>query len=427
MEVPEERVNLRVAFCNYRYFVSGGPERYLFSLKDVLEQRDHQVLPFSVAYEQNRATPYSRYFVSPPGRPDQVYFRDLTLSFPQKVRFGLNTVYSLETRRKMDAFLRAENPDLVHTFQINTYLSYSLLDACYHRGVPVVSRMSTFQLICPMELFFRDGKVCEACKKTILSAVRYRCIQNSLPASLLRVAGLGLFRWTRFFRRINAFMVPSRFLGEKMVEYGFPRGRIHHIPSFLDTREIRPVYKNQGYILYFGRIAPEKGVMDLVRAYERLKPRQSLKVVGDIGSPEAQRIRSYVKNRGIPGITFYDFMDMERLRKVIEGALFTVCPSIWYENTPMSVYESLALGKPVIGSRLGSLPEQILEGRTGLLFQPGEADDLAEKMAFFLSHSRSAVEMGKEGRRMIEEKHSPDVHYRAVHRLYRHVLKSRRG
>ena len=425
--VPEEKMNLRVAFCNYRYFVSGGPERYLFSLKEVLEQRGHLVFPFSVAYEQNRATPYSRYFVSPPARPDQVYFRDLTLSLPQKVRFGLNTVYSLETRRKMEAFLKAEKPDLVHTFQINTYLSYSLLDACYRMNVPVVSRLSTFQLICPMELFFRDGTVCEACKKTMLSAVRYRCVQGSLPASMLRVAGLSLFRWTRFFRKINAFMVPSRFLGEKMAAYGFPRGRIHHIPSFMDTNELRPVYKNERYILYFGRIAPEKGVMELVRAYEGLKPGRALKIVGDIGSREGQRVMDYVRTRKISGIVFHDFMSLENLRTVIQGAVFTVCPSIWYENTPMSVYESLALGKPVIGSRLGSLPEQIQEGRTGLLFEPGDTEDLMGKMDFLLSNPRSVVEMGKEGRRIMEKKHSPDVHYRAVHRLYGHVLKSSRG
>ena len=413
---------MKIVFCNYRYFVSGGPERYLFSLKSLLESNGHQVIPFSVAYRNNQNTPFGRYFVSPPGKSDQIYFTDLDLSPLGKLRFALNSIYSLQTKRKLGALLDAEKPDLVQTFQINTFLSYSVIDACWERGIPVVSRMSSFQLMCPMEHFYRDDRVCEACRTSLSQAVRYRCVHHSMAASLVRVMALTVFRGRGMAHKTGLFISPSQFLKEKMIEYGFDPDRIVHVPSFVDTDRLSPRYDSDGYILYFGRITREKGVMDLVKAFERLKPGLPLKIIGNIDTDEGGRIRDYVREKNIPGIEFDRFQSLDRLQQAIRGALFTVCPSRWYENTPLSVYESFALGKPVLGARIGSIPEQIAEEETGLLYEVGNDEDLARKMDRLLSIRQNLGEMGKRARRAVEKNHSPAVHYERIQGVYSQVL-----
>jgi len=423
---PDEK-GLRVVFCNYRYFVSGGPERYMFSLGEVLESHGHSIIPFSVAYKQNLPTPYSKYFVSPPGADDQVYFKDLNLSLSRRLKFAMNSIYSLEARKKMAALIKSERPDIIQNFQINTYLSYSILDACYKYRVPVVSRMSTFQLMCPGELFFREDSVCEACKQSLLNAIRYRCVQDSYAATTVRVLTMALYDIMNIYKKISAFIVPSRFLQIKMKEYGFPGSKVFHVPSFVNVDRFVPEYRNKGYIVYFGRIVREKGVLDLVKAYEKLNPKNSLKIIGDYHSREGKRIRDYVNKKNIRGIEFYDFMPLEQLQSVIQHSMFTVCPSIWYENTPLSVYESLAWGKPVIGARIGSIPEQIEDGKTGLLYEKGNPDDLAEKMHFLLTHSNRLPDMGAEARQSVEERYSPEVHYEKLIRIYSRVRETVRG
>jgi glycosyltransferase involved in cell wall biosynthesis len=413
---------MKIVFCNYRYFVSGGPERYLFSLKSLLESNGHQVVPFSVAYQKNQDTPFSHYFVDPPGKSDQIYFTDLNLSLLGKLRFAANSIYSLEAKRKLGALLDAEKPDLVQTFQINTFLSYSVIDACWERGIPVVSRMSSYQLLCPMEHFFRDDRACEECRTSLWPALRYRCVHQSGAATLARVMALTAFRKRGMAKKTGLFVSPSKFLMGKMVEYGFDKDKIVQVPSFVDTDRFSPRYDSDGYILYFGRITREKGVMDLVRAFERLKPDLPLKIVGNIDTSEGRRIRDYVQEKNIRNITFDHFQSLDRLQEAIRGAMFTVCPSRWYENTPLSVYESMALGKPVLGARIGSIPEQIKEGETGLLYEVGDPEDLALKMDKFLSMRLALGDMGRAARKTVEQNHSPAVHYERIRKVYSRVL-----
>jgi hypothetical protein len=92
---------MKIVGCNMRYFVSGGPERYIFGLKKILESHGHEFIPFSVAYQRNEPTPFQKYFVAPPGDPAQIYFKDLALSLAQKLKFGLNAIYSFDAKKKL--------------------------------------------------------------------------------------------------------------------------------------------------------------------------------------------------------------------------------------------------------------------------------------------------------------------------------------
>jgi len=413
---------MKVVVCNYRYFVTGGPERYMFSLFDLLQNKGHKVIPFSVAYTQNRATEYSKYFVSPPGNPEQVYFKEMQLSLSEKVRAAINVIYSSEARKKLERLIRDEKPSVIQTLQIHTVLSFSLVDAAKKYGVPVVSRMSNYQLMCPAEHFLRDNIICEECNKSLFNSIKYKCVQKSLPASALRAASLWYHRLRKTFKKIDHFIVPSNFLRTKMIESGFSEDRVTYVPSFLNINDFEPSYESDGYIAYAGRIAIEKGVPNLVKAFSKVKTDKKLLIIGNYENPEGVKVRRYIENYNIKNIEFLGYRPLLEIKEILKKAMFTICPSIWYENSPNSIYESFALGKPVLGTRIGSIEEQIEDNKTGLLFEPDNVDDLADKIDYFVNNKSLLIEMGKEARKVVEQKHSPEVHYNKLMDVYNKLI-----
>jgi len=159
-------------------------------------------------------------------------------------------------------------------------------------------------------------------------------------------------------------------------------------------------------------------VPDLIKAFSKVDANVKLVIVGNDRNPEADKVKRCVEGCDLSNIKFLGYQPLPRLKKILQNALFTVCPSIWYENSPMSTYESFALGKPVLGSRIGSINEQVIEGRTGLLFEPGNIDDLADKMNYLIHHRPELIDMGREARKIVEQEHSPEVHYDQLMAVY---------
>lgn len=415
---------MKVVVCNMRYFVSGGPERYMFALQKMLHSKGHEFIPFSVNYQRNIPSDFQKYFVSPPGGDTKnVFFKDMNLSLPQKIKFGANAIYSREAKQKLEQLINDTQANLIQTLQVHTFLSYSVIDAAKKFNLPVISRMSNYQLMCPAELFLRNNEICEECKNGLSKAIKYKCIQNSTLASSIRVASLKLHTWKHTFDKIDRFIVPSRFLRQKMIEYGYSAEKVIYVPSFVDTQSIQPNYFHDNYIAFSGRLAVEKGLQDLIDGFAQIKSSVRLLLIGDYNNQEGRRLRKYVSQKGWSQIEFLGYKKFPELKNILQGAMFTVCPSKWYENTPMSIYESFALGKPVVGANLGSIPEQIQPGRTGLLFEPGNPADIAEKLSYLITQPKKLTEMGREARAIVEQNHSPEAHYKKISSVYEQVLK----
>lgn len=414
---------MKVVVCNYRYFVTGGPERYMFSLFNLFEKHGHEAIPFSVAYTKNRESEYSKYFVPTPGSPDQVYFKELNLSPLKKINAAKNVIYSSKAKKKLECLLRDEKPDIVQTLQIHTVLSYSLIDAAKKYNLPVVSRMSNYQLLCPAEHFLRDGNVCEECTRSLFYAIKYKCVQKSIAVSTLRSVSLYVHRIKKTFDKIDRFIVPSNFLKKKMVENGFPEEKVVYVPSFINVDEFQPCYDSNEYIAYSGRIALEKGIPELIQAFGKVRSNIKLVIAGNLNSPEGEKVKEKIKQYDLSKVEFLGYQPLPKLKEVLSSSIFTICPSVWYENSPISVYESYAMGKPVLGTRIGSIEEQIIDGRTGLLFEPDNISDLAEKIEYLYSHRTKVKEMGKEARKFVEKEHCPEVHYHKLLDVYKNVNK----
>ena len=400
---------MNIILSNYRYFISGGPEKYYFSVKKLLEKRGHSVVPFSVHSNRNEATPWSKYFISPVGDRDSVYFDEYKLGLSTAWKVVERSIYSPEAYFASRRLARDARPDLVYSLHFLNKMSPSIIDGFRSRNVPIIIRVSDFALICPQALFLRNSRVCTECLTNgVWRAVRHKCVKNSRLGSGVKVMAHYIHRMLGVYKGISAIVCPSRFTMEKYLEAGFDPARLRHVPTFIDASSIDPDYEAGDYILFFGRLTEEKGVQYLIEAYRGLdRPKPYLLIIG--ASPGAPASSAW--DGPLPeGIKILPFMSQQELSTYIRRSMFVVMPSICYENMPNTVLEAFAHGKPVIASDLGSLKELVVNGETGYLFQAGDSADLRRKMETVLGSPDHGAGMGKKARRYVENNHSPESH-----------------
>src|SRR5450759_426728 len=216
---PQHRESLlggtcvKICLVNYRYFASGGPERYMFAVKRLLEARGHEVIPFSVRYRRNEPSPWERYFVPPISGDDEIVFRQHSWSVSSVRRALERAFYSREVYDALSHELREARPDVAYVLHYMRKLSPSVLTALHDHGVPVVVRFSDFAMVCPQAHMVREDRVCELCVgRRPWPSVRYRCVQGSFGASAVNALAMEYARRKGFFDLVDAFVAPSEIM-----------------------------------------------------------------------------------------------------------------------------------------------------------------------------------------------------------------------
>jgi glycosyltransferase involved in cell wall biosynthesis len=411
---------VNILICNNRYFPSTGPEKYLFAITGMLEAQGHRVIPLAIDWDETVATPYRPYFVPPPIDGQSVYFRQYRdrLTLKNQWRMFAYASYNRAAKAAAARLIAEQQIDLMYVLHTVNMLSPSVIDAAAAARIPVVMRLSDFNLLCPAYIFMRDGQVCTECLGGMQHALRYRCLQHSLPVTAARVLAMQTQKARGIYHRVNAFIAPSRFMADMVDRHFAPaRGKVHHIPSFADLADIPPTANNGGYLLFFGRVAPDKGVDWLLQAHARLPRPVPLIIAGEPSDGEMERLQGCVAPHQRGAVQFVGFKQGRDLRDLIVGAIATVQPSRWHDNAPMSVYESLAHGKPVIGSNLGGIAEQITPD-CGFLVEPGDVGALAERMQQVIDDPDLAARLGANARLRAATEYSQAVHLRRLLRVF---------
>lgn len=391
---------------NYSY-LRGGSERIFLGEMQILKQHEHSVAAFA------RQSPHdddsADYKFYPPN------LETATLGFSwAALKTVKEIIYSNTVKKALASMIEYVRPDIAHAHNIYGRLTTSVLDVLQEKGVPVVMTLHDLKLLCPSYLMLNHGMVCERCKgKRFYNAILTKCHKNSYAASTIYAFETWLNHFRRKYDVVRFFIAPSRFLLNKHLEYGYSDDRFVYLPNFIDNSYIKPSYKKGKYWLYFGRLSGEKGINTLLKAFLKFESKIPLIVAGD--GPERRQLESH----GIPNVRFTGFLHGNALLKAISGALCVVMPSECYENSPLSVLEAMACGKPVIGSRIGGIPELIRENETGYLFEPGDIDDLLSKMmCVFDLTDRDIQEMGRSAKRRVERDFSAAAHYRMLMEIY---------
>lgn len=406
---------MKVLLVNKYFYLKGGPERHISKISKILEAKGHQAIPFSMQDERNEPSSYAKYFVS------KVDFNSPT-SLGDKLRMVPRVIYFLEAKRKIEALIREVKPEIAHLHNIAHQISPSVLHSLKKFNLPVVQTLHDYKLVCPSYNMVARGRICEKCRgHRYYQAVLQRCNKGSFSFSLLNCVEmyshslLGIYE-----RNIDVFIAPSNFLRHKVIEFGISGGKIFHIPTFVDSREYSPLYNGDNYFVYFGKVSREKGLLTLVQAMKEIKTSKLL----IIGEGELKKdLEKYILQENIAGIKFLGHIKGERLKTTIRNSQLAILPSEWYENCPASILEAFALGKPVIGSDIGGIPELIEDGVDGLLFEPGNAEELSEKIAYLISRPQLGEQMGKNARKKMEEKYNPEVYYQRLMGVYQKLLR----
>lgn len=359
----------------------------------LMEQEGWSNAFFSMRHPKNLQTPWERFFV------DELEFGN-PYSPLRKVVMASKVIYSFEARRKLRALLAEYPADIAHLHCIYHHLSPSILSTLADFGVPAVMTAHDLKIACPAYKMLNDTGICERCRDgSVWNVVRHSCVRNSLSASVVVALESALHRQLGTYQKYLAkIVVPSKFFLEKFVEWGWPRDKFSYIPNYVDAKQFRPDFNPGDYFLYFGRLAPEKGVATLLRAAKQARVKLRIAGVG----PEEMALKEL--QAGLAGdIEFLGHQTGEALHDVIRGARVVVLPSEWYENAPISVLESFALGKPVVGARIGGIPEMISEGRTGWTFESGNLDELTSLLVRLNAENEvSLKDAGRAARERVE-------------------------
>ena len=343
----------------------------------------------------------------------------LQLRPTEKATVLLSTIDSQRTRTDIQRLVAEHRPDVAYLHNIYPLISPSIYHVLHSLGVPIVQVIHDFRPLCTNGWFYNHEGVCERCKGgNYLHAIRHRCYKDSYVYSALYAASLAYARSSRIMAKVDAFVCLTEFARRKLESAGVPSGQLFVRPNCINVLQIEPVVGRGDYVAYIGRLSNEKGVWTLIRAMEHVRGLM-LRIAGT--GPEESSIREYLENKRIQNVQLLGFISGSAREEFLRNCMFTVMPSEWYEMFPMVLLEAWAAGKPVIGSRLGATADLIEEGRTGLLFEPGNPLDLARKIES-LSGSPDLVSlMGAHARKVVETRYSPAESHNLLMQIFHHV------
>jgi len=417
---------MKILLTNYRYFVSGGPERYMFNVKTELEKKGHTLVPFSITYTANQNSAYAKYFVPPIGDKDQVYFHEHKMASKALIKTLARLFYSKEVEKNVSHLIEETRPQAAYILHYLRKLSPSLLVGIKKHKLPIVVRLSDFAMVCPQTHCIKKGLPCTLCSEgNLLPSVRYRCVKDSLAASMLNLAATMFHRTKGYFELIDQFVVTNSFMYEIMRNAGWPAGKLSCVPTFTDTSCFTPApaVKTPPYICFSGRLEEIKGAHILIDAFARLKHEikngLKLKIAGQGQSSYLAALKARVEALRLQAsVEFTGRLDTPALSRLLAGAQLSVVPSLWFENLPNTILESYACGTPVIASDIGSLSECIKPGLTGDLFCPGDSLDLAEKLSAYLHKTSQLNTMGKNARTEALTRYSSASHIKKLEQIF---------
>lgn len=370
---------MRIILVNKFHYVKGGSETYYFGLAEGLRRLGHEVHFFAMQDSKNLSCEDSDLFVSA-----KDYNGPISIS--RKLSEARSLIYSKESLEKFEQLCERVRPDVIHMNLVHRQITLSILDAPYlaeHR-VPVLFTSHDYILVCPNYLMLDgSGAVCEACLGgNFANCLKRRCVKGSTAKSAVAMAEADWYKRHCTYSKIDRIIAPSEFMRSKLIQGGFPEHQVIHLQNFAKNETLEQARntddktdRKHPYILFFGRLSKEKGVGVLIDAFEHALPRlpEDVRLVIAGEGPE----RDALMSKSDDHVEFVGFKQGDELEKLISSATLACCPSVWCENMPYSIVEALAEGTPVVGSRIGGIPESVIESETGWLAEPGDISSLS--------------------------------------------------
>ena len=405
---------LQINNCHYR---RGGADVVYMNTGELLESYGHKLVYFSVKNKKNKKSKFEKFFLN------NVDF--INNSLLKKILLVPRFFYSFETKNKLDKILDIYDPEIAHVHLYKGNITASFLPVLRKRKIPILISLHDYGLLDPHNILLNgDLEISEKCiHGSVFNCVLDKSNRNSYFLSFLSTIEY-LFHaiFFPFDKYFNTILAVSKFSQAKHLESKKFNWSIEHLYNFSPLYNSKDVFikDKPKYLLYYGRLSKEKGIKTLIKAVEKFKGKVELKIVGS-GS---LNFKDYISQNNLSYIDLIGFKQGEELHKLIRESLFVMVPSEWYENNPMTIIESYCLRTPVIGSRVGGIPEIIVEGKTGFTFKMGDVSDLADKINRGINLTLDQYKlMQQNAKEFAKQNFSPTIHYNKLIKLYKKTIK----
>jgi glycosyltransferase involved in cell wall biosynthesis len=385
---------MKILFIHNYYKIAGGEDAVMQNESDLLIKNGNKVVLHTIDNAQ-------------------------IVSLFSKILAMINVPFSYPQYKKMLKVLKEEKPDMVHVHNYFPLLTPSIFYACKKMNVPVVHTLHNYRAVCPTALLMHESKIEErSVKRASWWGVTKKVYRDSFVGSLALVVMVELHKWLGTWQaKVDRFIALTEFSRQKYVEAGWPEHKICVKPNFIEDsfNGDANLSKEGGYALFVGRLSEEKGVNVLFDAWAEIDV--PLKIIGN--GP----LKKYVDTNSAGPVEFLGHKKKFEVLTLMKGAKFIVMPSTWYETFGMVIIEAFACSTPVLCSRLGSLKVIVEDSVTGLHFEAGNADDLAEKAQWLIDNPEKCREMGQSARNEYLAKYTPEKNYGMLMDIYQQAIK----
>lgn len=419
---------MKILLVNYHYFINGGPDRYFFNIYNAIERQAHKIVPFCFNYNETLDTPHRSYFPKPITGLGFSMYDQQKLSNWKKMVALWKMFHNTESDSLFRMVLKKEKPDLVYMIYLSSTLLPNLIQIAKQEfGIPVVYRLSDFHFFCPTYLFCRNGAICTDCVKSLNYCVRHRCVKNSLLGSIARVIQIKYFRCRNNYRFIERYICPSFFMSQFLKNHGFPSNKVIALRTFsrdLSLSVSRFPESSEETILFLGNVTKEKGIEILLDSFTRIKTPLHLHIVGKGSTNYIKFLQSRIPPKKKDYIHFRGFLCGNPLLTAMKDARYLVHPATWYENMPNSIIEMMSIGKPILTTNIGSLPELVEHEGNGLLVPAGDVNALSQAM-IKMETTNMIKQYGDRSRMLYEKRHTEEIHLQSLLKIFDTILDGR--
>lgn len=396
---------MRILTISQNHYIVGGMDRMMFEQTRILQERGHEVVPFTASDPADQSSPWADRFPSA-ARTDHTSLAEMPA-----------TLYRPAAARALRALMRDERFDVIHLHSWYKRLSPAILPVLREAGVPVVQTLHEYRSVCSRSTMFRDGAICRQCSGgRHWHALIHRC-NGSVAKTLASVAEMTIAESLGYRSIVRRFLPVSDFQRDLLGEMGLPAPRMQTLPNPVDIPDAAtlPPAGARGCVVFVGRLESYKGValfVDLARA----RPDTAFVMAGE-GSA-----RPAIEAEALGNLTMLGQLKHAALLDTVRTAACVVVPSLWPEAFGLTAVESMAAGTPVIASRTGGLSEIVRDGTDGYLVAPGDLEGFIAAVDRVLADPVRARKMGEAGRARAGDVFSEDRFYTRLMTIYRDVI-----
>ena len=393
---------MKILMVHNYYQQAGGEDVVVEQETTILREAGHQVVEYRRSNDEIKS-----------------------LGLKGKLFFAKQLIWADDAIRDLKILIQREKPHVAHFHNTFAMISPAAYHVCRKLNIPVVQSLHNYRLLCPKAIFYKDGYICESCVGKIIAwpAVLHGCYHDSRSHTAAIVVMLAIHRWLKTWsNKVDVYIALTEFGRQKFIQGGLPEDNIMVKPNFVFPDPGVAENNNDNYIIFVGRLSPEKKISTLLVAMKKL-PGIQLKVLGS--GPQLEELSTYITEEKLENVELLGYQSHEKILALIRNARFLIFPSETYEGFGMSIIEAFSCGVPVVGSDLGAIAEIIEHGRTGLLFKAGGTDDLISKIEWAWMHEKEMHEMGKAARKQYEEKYTAEKNLAILMDIYQAAISKR--